>query len=99
MDPTRRHLLKSGAGLAALSWLPSCAQTQDPFVFEDVVVSHPKGSLVDPEFAPTGPYMAWVDRRKRLWVNDLNPNTGTWPIKNAKQTLVDEELIRVGKTR
>jgi hypothetical protein len=63
------------------------------------VVSDRDGTLIDPEFDPTGSYMAWVDRQGQLWCNDLDRDTGTWTPRDGRQVCVDSSLTRVGRTR
>ena len=64
----------------------------EDFIVDDVVVSNRKVSLVDVEFDKLGFRMAWRDSDGRLWVSDIDPETGAWTPKSGRGQLVDKGL-------
>ena len=76
--------------------------TNRPFEVDDVVVSDPDGSIIDPEFDksdPSSPRMVWQDLEGDLWVADVDPITGTWWPLDGRQFFVDSGLANIFETR
>jgi hypothetical protein len=69
------------------------------FVVNDTVVSSLNVSLIDPEFADASQLMSWQDTDGRLWLNHVDPTTGTWSPMDGRQWLLDDQLARVAGTR
>lgn len=71
------------------------------FEVDDIIVSDPTDSLVDPEFDKNlaSLRMAWQDRTGELWVAEVDPRTGTWSPPDGRQTLVDSGGFTISDTR
>jgi len=69
-----------------------------PFVVDDIIVSDPKVSLVDPEFDLAGGRMTWEDLQGNLWVAAIDARTGALIPKDGRGTLVDTGLALISDT-
>jgi len=82
---------------AALAWaiLP-WASAADVQPNESLVTSQP--DIIDLEFSHTRSQFVWTDAIGRLWVGNINPQTGLFEPTNGKGMLVDREALSIVKT-
>lgn len=86
-------------GLGALV-PPAHAGVDLDFVPSEVLVSDPDMGLrgiIDPEFDSLGNRFCWVDRRGRMFVSSIDPNTGDFVPPTGQETLVDTDVVTTGQ--
>jgi hypothetical protein len=79
-------LLAAATGAPAQSWIPNERQ-----------VSAEK-ELIDPEFSQARGQIAWVDGSGRLWLANVNRDTGEFEPPDGRGLLIDPDAAALGET-
>ena len=68
------------------------------FVIDDVILGDPTISYVDPEFLPDFNRACWQDNAGRLWVGQIDANTGLFVSPDGQDLVLDTDLPNIGES-
>jgi hypothetical protein len=80
-------LIAVAAGLAA-----GFAQSQAPFLPDAPLVGQVNGSYIDPEFSETASQVVFQDAQNRVWIGDIDRDTGLFRTPTGRDYLMDENI-------
>ncbi len=66
--------------------------TQDGFVPDAPVVGEVNGSYIDPEFSESANQVVFQDAQNRVWIGEIDPETGLFRTATGRDYLVDENI-------
>ena len=66
--------------------------TQDGFVPDAPFVGEVNGSYIDPEFSESANQVVFQDAQNRVWIGDLDPETGLFRTATGRDYLMDENI-------
>ncbi len=85
-------LVSAVASIALLA----CGSAWSQFVPNDQVVSQVDGDLPQPEFDQASSRIIWQDAARRLWIGDVDPDTGDLIPLDGRGLLITTDLAGVG---
>jgi len=70
-------------------------RSSDDFVPDAPFVGEVNGSYIDPEFSESASQVVFQDMQNRVWVGDLNPETGLFKTATGRDYLMDENITLI----
>ncbi|MBM4089769.1 MAG: EF-hand domain-containing protein [Planctomycetes bacterium] len=71
------------------------SSSQQGFVPDAPVVGETNGSYIDPEFSESAGQVVFQDAQNRVWIGDLEPETGLFKTATGRDYLMDENITLV----
>ena len=65
------------------------------FVPDALFVGEVNGSYIDPEFSETASQVVFQDMQNRVWIGDLDPETGRFRTATGRDYLMDENITLI----